>query len=140
CIKSYITILNIRYDNKIKLDCHIEEDLMTLSVLKLILQPIIENAVYHGIRQMSGIGEISIEGYRDDEDIIFVIKDNGVGMTDEKIKMVLANELQSEQGGFGLYSCMKRISIFYGIDHPMTIVSELDWGTEITIRLKVIGE
>lgn len=140
CIENYMTILNIRYDNKVSLIFDIEEEILSYKILKLILQPLVENSVYHGIRQKHGKGKIKIEGYRDESELIFIITDNGVGISSERIEHILQNKIKAEQGGFGVYSCMQRIAIFYGIKQPMTIVSEVNIGTEITLRLKVLEE
>lgn len=138
CIKSYITILNMRYNNRINLQCDIEEKILNLKILKLILQPIVENAVHHGIRNREGEGNIVIKGYRDEEEIIFIITDNGIGMNEEQIQDILEGRSQISKSGFGLHSSIQRISLFYGIEKPITITSEMDYGTEITIRTRVL--
>ena len=136
CVKNYITILNIRYDNKITLECEIQEDVLEWKVLKLILQPIVENAVHHGIRNREGDGTIRIEGYSCEDELILSVSDDGVGMTKEKQDEILSGKSQKKKSGFGLYSEIQRISLFYGIQNPITIVSEPDGGTEITICVK----
>ncbi len=140
CIKSYIAILNIRYDNKINLILKIEDSILNLKILKLLLQPIIENAVYHGIRYKHNSGVISIQGYRDEDEVIFIVTDDGKGMSEEKIDEILGYEVNNTAKGFGIYSAMQRIAIFYNIEKPITITSELECGTEITIRVKVMEE
>jgi two-component system sensor histidine kinase YesM len=140
CIESYIAILNIRYDNKIKLVMDVEQAVMKLRILKLILQPIIENAVYHGIRYKHGQGTICIQGYRDDDEVIFIVTDDGMGMSEDKIEEVLDYRTDNAKKGFGVYSAMQRIALFYSIEKPITIISEPEWGTEITIRVKVMEE
>ena len=136
CIKNYVTILNIRYDNKINLECEIEEDILDCKILKLILQPIVENAVHHGIRNRESDGNIRITGYSCDDEIVLSVMDDGVGMTQEKQQEILSGKSQKGKSGFGLYSEIQRISLFYGISNPITIRSEIDVGTEIIICLK----
>lgn len=140
CIESYITILNMRYDNKIHMTYDVEENIKELEILKLILQPIVENAAHHGIRNKKGIGTISIKGYRDEDEIIFIVTDNGLGMSEDRIQEIVEGKIQKEKSGFGLYSSAQRISLYYGIEKPITITSEIGNGTEITIRVKVINE
>lgn len=140
CIESYITILNMRYDDKINITFDVEEDVKELKILKLILQPIVENAAHHGIRNKNGQGTISIKGYRDDDEIIFLVTDDGLGMSEDRIHEIIEGKIQKEKSGFGLYSSAQRISLYYGIEKPITITSELGNGTEITIRVKVIKE
>lgn len=138
CIQSYLTILNIRYDNRIQVTYDIEETIKPFNMLKLILQPIVENAVYHGIKEREGKGHINIKGYQDEEELIFIVSDDGQGMKQEDIERILAGKMQTGKSGFGLYSLIQRISLFYDISNPLTIISEVGTGTEITIRLKVM--
>lgn len=140
CIDSYITILNIRYDNKIIVQYDIEEKIKECKILKLILQPIVENAVHHGIRNKRGKGTIVIKGYRDEDEIIFSVYDDGLGMTEDRINEILLGKTKVDKSGFGLYSSIQRISLFYDIKKPITITSEIETGTEITIRVNVIDE
>lgn len=138
CIKSYMTILNIRYGNRITVSYDIEEGIKCFKMLKLILQPVIENAVHHGIKPKNGIGEIGIKAFRDENEIYFIVTDDGVGMGEERIKEILEGKTQTGKSGFGLYSLMQRISLYYDIEKPMTIISEEGSGTEIAIHIKVI--
>ncbi|BBF45019.1 two-component sensor histidine kinase [Lachnospiraceae bacterium KM106-2] len=138
CIQSYLTILNIRYENRIQVTYDIEEEIKPLNMLKLILQPIVENAVYHGIKEREGKGHITIKGYRDEDEIIFIVSDDGQGMSQECIERILKGKTQTGKSGFGLYSLIQRISLFYNIIDPLTITSEVGTGTEIIIRVKVI--
>lgn len=136
CVKNYITILNIRYDNKINLECEIQEDILECDILKLVLQPIVENAVHHGLRNRECDGTIRITGYSYEDEIVLSVMDDGVGMTQEKQEEILSGKSQKRKSGFGLYSEIQRISLFYGIKDPITIRSEVDAGTEVTICLK----
>lgn len=137
-IVNYMTILNIRYDNLIHMHYDIEERILSLPMLKLILQPVVENAVYHGIKEREGVGNIYLKGYLDEDEIIFIVIDDGMGMNEDRILMVLKGETRTNKSGFGLYSLIQRISLHYGIESPVTVTSEIGSGTEITIRLKVI--
>jgi two-component system sensor histidine kinase YesM len=138
CIKNYMTILNIRYDNLIHMHYDIEERILPLLMLKLILQPVVENAVYHGIKERGGEGNIYLKGYLDEDEIIFIVSDDGMGMDDATIRKVLEGKTRTKKSGFGLYSLIQRVSLFYNMESPVTVTSEIGSGTEITIRLKVI--
>jgi two-component system, sensor histidine kinase YesM len=138
CIKSYITILNIRYENMIHMHYDIEERILPLRMLKLILQPVVENAVYHGIRGREREGNIYLKGYLDEDEIIFIISDDGKGMSEDRIRKVLSGKTRTNKSGFGLYSLIQRISLYYDMESPVTVTSEIGSGTEITLRLKVI--
>jgi two-component system sensor histidine kinase YesM len=137
-VKNYMTILNIRYDNRIKMHYDIEEEMAQLKMLKLILQPVIENAVYHGIKKREGQGNIYIKGYIDEDEMIFIVNDDGAGMSENRIAEVLEGKTRVDKSGFGLYSLIQRISIYYDIESPVTVNSEIGQGTEITIRIKRI--
>lgn len=138
CINSYITILNIRYDDKIIMKYDIEEEIMNYKILKLILQPIVENAAYHGLRNKKGQGTITIKGYQNEDEIIFCVSDDGVGMTEERINDILEGKTKNGKSGFGLFSSIQRISLYYQIEKPIMITSEVGIGTEITICVKAI--
>lgn len=138
CIESYMTILNIRYDNKVTLLWDLEDRIKKELILKLILQPIVENAVHHGIRHKVELGTITIKGYLEEEDIIFIITDDGVGMSEERIQDIFEGKTKTGKSGFGLYSSIQRIALFYDVKNPMTIHSEVDIGTEVVVRVKKI--
>lgn len=134
-IRSYITILNIRYDNKIQVTYQVEEGLLEEKILKLLLQPPVENAVHHGIKGNEGAGRIHIRVYRQGEEIHFSIKDDGKGMTEERRLEVLAGTHVTGKSGFGIKSQMERIRLYYGIEEAITLKSTWGEGTEIIIRV-----
>lgn len=138
CIKSYVNILVIRYNNKFEVEYHIEDNILNLKVLKLILQPIVENAIHHGIRNKLGKGNVIIKGFKDGDFIIFKIIDDGVGMSKERLDEVVNGQIK--KGGFGLQSASERISIFYDIQKPLEIKSTAGIGTEVTLRIPIMLE
>jgi two-component system sensor histidine kinase YesM len=140
CIKSYITILNIRYDDKIKMDYEIEEGVEDYKILKLLLQPLVENAVHHGIKGNDGCGHILIKIFSDEDEIILMVSDDGVGMTQERLAEIFQGKTVTGKSGFGIHSLIQRISLYYGIPHPVMIHSEPEMGTEIAIRVKRMEE
>lgn len=138
CIKSYITILNIRYENKIVVQYDVEEDILQEQMLKLILQPVVENAVHHGLAEKNHSGLIAIKGYRDEKELIFIVTDDGCGMSEELIEKIMRGETQKDKHGFGMYSLKQRVALYYHIENPVMIHSEVGSGTEVTIRLGII--
>lgn len=136
CIQSYMTILNIRYDNEIKLEIDVEEEVKDCEILKLLLQPLVENAVHHGIKPKDGKGTVSIRVFSDEDEIIFIISDDGVGMSEEKIAEVMEGRSVTGKSGFGLYNLMQRITLYHGIKQPVLIHSEPGNGTEVAVRVK----
>ncbi|MGN0427744.1 MAG: sensor histidine kinase [Agathobacter sp.] len=136
CIKSYITILNIRYDNKIRMEYNVDENVLEEKVLKLILQPLVENAVYHGIKENVDWGHISVKIFGDEDEIILIVADDGKGMSEERIKEVLSGKAATGRSGFGLYSLKQRLILYYGISEPLMINSDPGVGTEVIVRTK----
>jgi two-component system sensor histidine kinase YesM len=100
----------------------------------------VENAVHHGIKGNDGRGHISIKIFEDEDEIILVVADDGVGMTEDRIEDVLQGKTVTGKSGFGIYSLMQRITLYYGIENPVMIHSEIGIGTEIAIRVKRIKE
>lgn len=135
-IKSYITILNTRYENQIAVSYDVEESIKKEKVLKLLLQPLVENAVHHGLNGEEGNVEIKV--FEQEDEIIFIVSDDGVGMSDEKIKDILEGKTVTGKSGFGLYSLIQRIKLIYEIEDPMIIQSEVGVGTEIIVTVKKI--
>jgi len=139
CIRSYLTILNIRYENRIHTAYDVEEGLSECQVIKLILQPIVENAVYHGLQEGKE-GEICIRIFSDEDELIFMVSDNGSGMKKEEIDEILNGSRNRKKTGFGLYSLIQRIRLYYGIQDPVMIHSEIGSGTEVAVRVKRLAE
>lgn len=134
-IKNYMTIINIRYDDKISITYEVAEDLLDVLILKLILQPLVENAVHHGMRQKDGPGELRIGVQALDKEMLEVsVWDNGVGIPEERIGKILNGEYRTKKSGFGLYSVKQRVELFYGITDAVCIRSDLGNWTEIKVR------
>lgn len=140
CIKDYLAILDIRYNGKYDVEYDIAEEVMGCKVLKLILQPVVENAVHHGLRKKEGRGKLIIQGYRDGCDLVLKVKDDGVGMPEETAGEALNRRASTRNHGFGLYSSKQRISIFYNVSEPLRIDSIPGQGTEVTIRIPIVEE
>ena len=102
----------------------------TYKTLKLILQPFVENALYHGIEYMVDEGLIHISVGKDNEKILFEIRDNGVGMSEETLKNILSGQVKSEKGsGVGLRNVHERIQLYFGLEYGVKVESELEEGT-----------
>lgn len=140
CIKSYITILNIRYDNELTVEFDVEEDLLQCQVLKLLLQPLVENAAHHGIKPKCESGMIGIRIFANDDEIVFMVSDDGVGMSEERIQEILNGRTVTGKAGFGIYSLIQRVRLYYGIEEPVIIHSEIGTGTEVALRIKRITQ
>ncbi len=138
CVKNYIRILNIRYGDTITVKYSVDDRLLDQQVLKLILQPIVENAIHHGINAKYKKGTICIQAYSDMDNIVFSVTDDGSGISQEKIQDILQGKAGTGRSGYGLHSIIERIRLYYGIEEPMTIHSTEGCGTEIQVRVGTV--
>ena len=137
-VRNYLMIQQMRFKNKFVYHIDAGEEVMDLVSLKLILQPLVENAIYHGMEFMDGDGEICVKVYREAEDLWFRISDNGLGMTQKQVESLLDEKIHvsSRRGsGIGVKNVNERIRLYFGADYGLTIQSEPDEGTTISIRL-----
>lgn len=138
-IEDYLIILKMRYGASLEYNISIPESMMQITVLKMILQPLVENAVYHGTKVVRRKGLVEIIGYESDTSIVFEIKDNGIGMNEEKIKEVkshLSKTLDTKyENGYGLYNVNRRIILYYGTKANIQIESEEFVGTTMRVIL-----
>lgn len=137
-VRNYLMIQQMRFKNKFTYVIEAEEDVMELSCLKLLLQPLVENAIYHGMEFMDGDGEIHVRAYREEDDLWFWISDNGLGMTREQVEGLLSEKphVSSRRGsGIGVKNVNERIKLYFGEAYGLAIESEPDEGTVIRIHL-----
>ncbi len=136
---SYLKIEKYRYKNQFTYSFDVEEECLPYLCNKITLQPIIENAIYHGVNQMLDEGEIQIRIYQDGEDIVFEIEDNGVGMSEQQCYEIMHRE-PGDRTGIGTKNVNDRIKIYFGDNYGLNITSELDEGTCVTIRVPKVEE
>ena len=136
----YVNIQNMRYNNRISLKINIDEVINDYLIPKITLQPILENSINHGILgKGEGEGLISILGYSMNSDIILTIADNGVGIKEENLNLLLSNKLTSSKGsGYGLKNIDKRIKLLYGENYGLSFKSIYGRGTTVIIRIPKI--
>jgi two-component system sensor histidine kinase YesM len=125
-VKSYLDIQNIRFDHKIHYTITIEPEIMEENIIKLLLQPIVENSVYHGLEHQEN-GTIMIEGTKVEEGLLFIIHDTGKGFD--------MNVVDINKKGYALKNINERLKLYYGKEYGLKIESELGKGT--TVYLKV---
>ncbi len=137
-IKSYLEIQQSRYKDILDYEIIIPEELYRYQILKLTLQPLIENSLYHGIKMLRARGKITITGEIMDETICFHVIDNGIGMSEEELN-ALSNEIEipgsKQSSGFGLANVNKRIKLNYGNRYGLNIYSKKGEGTDILIKI-----
>lgn len=138
--KNYLTIQNIRYKNKFEYKIEVDEEILNLSCIKLIVQPIIENAIYHGMEYMYGDGSILVKAHTLNQDLYIDIIDNGLGMEEEVAKSLLTeNIISSKNGsGTGVRNVHERIKLYFGEEYGLEILSEPDEGTRVRIHMPIM--
>lgn len=139
-VKNYLMIQHMRFKNKFDYEFDIAEDVLELPSLKLMLQPLVENAIYHGMEFMDGDGLITIKAWREENELYLSVADNGLGMTEDKVEMILTGKSSSGNGrgsGIGVKNVNERIKLYFGEAYGLTIDSEPDEGTKVTIHLPV---
>jgi two-component system sensor histidine kinase YesM len=139
-ISSYLTIQKIRYRDILDYTIDVEPEVLGATMLKLTLQPLVENALYHGIKNKRSGGVITVRGRRwDDNRLLVEVSDNGIGMTAEKVaqlRIALANEgLAARESGFGLCNVHQRIKLYYGKQYGLTVESEYGQGTRVLLDI-----
>lgn len=137
-IESYIMIQDYRLLGKFSVEIDIEPEILSCSMPRFILQPVVENAVIHGIEPLNRRGLISVKGFQQESDFVFVITDNGIGMEEKKIKEILQERRNEEKlrfSGMGIGNVDKRIRLLMGKNYGVVIESKKNVFTSVTIRL-----
>ena len=140
-VRNYLTIQQKRFKNKFIYQIEAQEEVLSLASLKLMLQPLVENAIYHGMEFMDGDGEITVKVERNEDRLCFTIADNGLGMTKEQVEGLLTGETRSASkkgSGIGVKNVNERIRLYFGEDYGLEIFSEPDEGTAIQICLPAV--
>jgi two-component system sensor histidine kinase YesM len=134
-VKNYLTIQKIRYGKMFEAVYDIDDSLLTVPVLKLIIQPLVENALYHGFRDCGKTGVITIQVKKDEKNICILVTDNGSGIAPEKIAQILSSHEAISGEGVGLCGTIDRLKLYYRLEEPLSIRSTLGYGTCITITI-----
>lgn len=137
-IQSYLLIQKMRYSDTFDYKINVNNELFKFKVLKLTLQPLIENAIYHGIKQKRGKGLLVVNGRHNGAKLILEICDSGAGMSESKLEQVRESLINPEVGrGYGLKNVHRRLQLHYGPEYGLEIESELGEGTRIRVILPV---
>lgn len=137
-VRSYLEIQQVRYRDILTFDIDVPENMMDMRIPKISVQPLVENALYHGIKNKRGVGKIEIKGEKKFDKITISVKDNGIGMTTEDLERVRNGMVfgQSEDNNvFGLYNVNERIRLKFGEKSGVSIESEYNVGTVAEIVL-----
>ncbi len=137
---NYMNIQKVRFKDAFSVEFDIQEEIQEYCTVKLIVQPILENAVYYGVKDMED-GEIRVRGFMgDDGDIYIMVSDNGFGMSEDQLEFLLTDDtrVRKRGSGVGLINVQRRIQLRFGEQYGLKIESEPDEGTVVTIHLPAI--
>lgn len=135
-VRSYLSIQKLRYGDILEYEINIPDELTYCRVPKITLQPLVENALYHGIKNKRGKGRIEINGIFKDGNLILTIEDNGLGMKPERLMQVIDGIYDNDENNknfFGLYNVNKRIQLYYGTEFGIRMESTYGEGTRVEV-------
>jgi two-component system sensor histidine kinase YesM len=141
-VESYLAIQKMRYGAILEYEIDIAEDILQESMLKILLQPLVENSIYHGIKKTRRPGLIRLVGRTRGNCLLFTVEDNGLGMAEAELRKLRENlahyDVSNPEMGFGLYNVYKRIQLYYQIEDGLIVESEYNKGSRVTLRLPMI--
>lgn len=142
-LKNYLSIQNVRYGDQMEAKITIDESLYALFIPKLLIQPMVENAIIHGLEQKMDMGHIMVSASVEDENLYIVVEDDGVGMTEEAVNQIISMDYSPKAGrhtSIGIVNVNRRLQMIYGKEYGLLIQSVLGAGTKMTLHMKVITE
>lgn len=139
--RNYMNIQKVRYKNIFSVDFQIDEEILHCCTVKLVIQPLLENAIYYGVECMDGDGEIRVVGYKREHDVYIEVQDNGLGMPKETVEALLKenNRIRKRGSGVGLLNVHNRVRLRFGSTYGLEIESQPDEGTTVRIHLPDIA-
>ena len=139
--KGYLTIQKMRYKDKLEFEINVEPSILNIPLIKLVLQPIIENAIYHGLKYKESKGLLQVKGFMKDGNAVLQVIDNGVGMDEETLAHIYdKHKVNYHSNGVGVYNVQKRLQLYYGESYGITYESEKGVGTTATITIPGMQE
>lgn len=132
-LENYITIQDKRFEGMIKFNIEASADVYECKVVKLVLQPLVENAIHHGIEKNGGEGRIDVSIYREGGNIIYIVKDDGAGADEQELNSFL-EKVEEGNRGFGVKNVNDRIKLYFGNDYGIEFRSSYGNGTTVTVR------
>ncbi len=137
-VRSYLEIQQVRYQDILDYKIDVPEELNKYLIPKITIQPLVENALYHGIKNKRGLGHIIISGEQGDKDFILTVRDDGIGMTEERLGQVrdgISEKLPTEKEIYGIYNVNERIRLNFGEEYGIDIESKYTEGTVVKVIL-----
>lgn len=143
-ITSYLYIQKVRYEEKLNYTIEMSDEILNLYMLRLSLQPLVENAIYHGIKEKRGSGQITLTGEIQDGQLYFSVRDNGTGISPEKLqeinRMLNDRSLKNTRVGYGIYNVNERIKLTFGPEYGLKYSSILGEGTTVEVFYPIVKE
>ena len=137
-VRNYLVIQQIRYSDVLTYEIDVDEGVPEKKILKLLLQPLVENALYHGIKNTRERGKITVSIKKDGNKTRFAVADTGIGMAPQKLEEVRSEiNCGSGEKGYGLYNVNRRLKLCYGLNEGIEIVSEYKKGTKVSFSLEI---
>lgn len=134
--RGYLTIQKMRYKDKLEFQIEVDSSILYIPLIKLVLQPIIENAIYHGLKYKESKGLLIVKGFMKDGNAVLQVIDDGVGMDEETLAHIYdKHKVNYHSNGVGVYNVQKRLKLYYGEDYGIMYTSELGKGTTATITI-----
>jgi len=137
-VRNYLVIQQIRYRDVLSYEINVDKDIPDKKILKLLLQPLVENSLYHGIKNTRERGKITVSIQKEGEKIRFTVADNEIGMTEETLEKLKQDiNRDSVETGYGLFNVNKRLKLYYNLNEGIEIKSEYKKGTEVSFLLEI---
>ena len=140
-VKSYLEFLHVRYQDILSYDIEVPESLYIYSIPKITIQPLVENALYHGIKNKRGMGHISIRGKAGEKDFTITVTDDGIGIDETRLRQVqsgIQNKVLTGKDFYGLYNVCERIRLNFGEEYGIFIESVYGEGTSVRVILPYV--
>ncbi|WP_200859479.1 sensor histidine kinase [Ruminiclostridium cellobioparum] len=132
-LDNYITIQEKRFEELIRFKINVSDEVLGCKVVKLVLQPLVENAIYHGIEKKGSQGTISVSVLREGNDVVYIIQDDGAGADEEELTKLL-EKVEKNNRGFGIKNVNDRIKLYFGNEYGIKFSSSYENGTTVTVR------
>lgn len=141
-VKSYLLIQKVRYEDQFDYTINYDPDIIDLKIIKLVIQPLVENAIYHGIKGLNRVGKIQVNIYCEGGTLKIAVVDNGYGMHDlqvQKLNDIFDRRIKKDdKSGIGLFNVNERIKLNYGNDYGLHVTSTIDKGTTVILTHKLV--
>lgn len=134
--RGYLTIQKMRYKDKLEFQIEVEPSILNIRLIKLVLQPVIENAIYHGLKYKESRGFLQVKGFMKNGNVVLQVIDDGVGMDQETLDHIYErHKVDYHSNGVGIYNVQKRLQLYYGNEYGIVYESKVGEGTTATITI-----